>query len=42
VPVATKKNKKKKKKRTTLANEGNPHHVDKCESAEQRPQVGFG
>jgi hypothetical protein len=22
--------KKKKKKRTTLANEGNPHHVDKC------------
>jgi hypothetical protein len=23
--------KKKKKKRTALANEGNPHHVDKCE-----------
>lgn len=27
--------KKKKKKRTTLANEGNPHHVDKCECCAQ-------
>lgn len=26
------KKKKKKKKKATLANEGNPHHIDKCES----------
>lgn len=40
-PPPPSKKKPKKKKRATLANEGNPHHVDKCACTQRTNDVAY-